>query len=140
MTGVLDETVIQRIREYRLWLDELKAAQRVGAASLLVVNNKSAAAVDQGVTIAAAGQTSFPVTFTAATQDHALAALDLVFYSNSAGTTLALPPVRVEERVVPAGSPKVTTWQVTVQNPDDLNAATYYIKRVVNATDSGAIS
>jgi hypothetical protein len=132
-----DPTLLDKLSEYRRTLDELKNAQRVGAASLVVVKNQSGAAYDDSFTIPASGLSSFSVTFTADTQDYPFATLDLIFYRDSPGS-LFTPQFTVEERLV--SSPKVTVWDVLVNNPDDFNPHTFYVKEVVNSTDSGSIS
>jgi hypothetical protein len=132
-----EDSLLDKLAEYRRWLDELKTAQRVGAASVVVIKNQSGAAYDRSLSIAAGGVSSFSVTFTADVQDYPFATLDMIFYQDTVGS-LFIPQVRVEERLV--SNPKVTTWDVTVNNPDDFNAHTFYVKEVVSATDSGVIS
>lgn len=137
MSVIPDETVLSDLHERRRWLDELKAAQRVGADNLVVVKSQSSATTDFGVTIAAGGLATFSVTFTATLQDYPFTTLDLLFYRDSAGS-IYVPRARIEERLV--STPKVTTWNITLDNDDDFNARTFYVKRIVSSTDSGVIS
>src|SRR5215217_205840 len=94
-----EPTILDNLAEYRRWLDELKTAQRVGAASLLVTKNQSGAAYDRSLSIAAGGVSSFTVTFTADTQDYPFTTLDMIFYMDTVGS-LFIPQVRIEERLV----------------------------------------
>jgi hypothetical protein len=132
-----DPTPLDKLAEYRRALDELKNAQRVGAASLVVIKNQSGATYDDSFTIPAAGLHTFSVTFTADNQDYPFTALDLTFYRDTVGSQF-IPQHTIEERVVT--NPKVTVWDVMVNNADDFNAHTFYVKEIVSSTDSGAIS
>jgi hypothetical protein len=131
-----ESTTLDDLAEYRRWLDELKNAQRVGAASLLVAKTQTGAAYDDSFSIPGNSLHTFSVTFTSDSQDYPFATLDLIIYRDTVGTLFA-PQMTVEERLV--SSPKVTTWDVTVNNPDT-SAHTFYVKEVVSATDSGVLS
>ncbi len=132
------DDVFQLIADRRRELDELKAAQRVGAASLRVLTYMTGSTVDAGATIAAGSSTTLEVRFTTDRQPYPLITLDVYVYKDSAAQQLVLLPMQIEQRLTT--EPRTTVWDATIENPDDLNAATYYFKLAAIALDTGTFS
>jgi hypothetical protein len=132
------DNIITVIADKRRELDELKTAQRVGPASLVVNTYMTGATVDAGATIAAGGSTNLRVRFTTLNQPYPLLTLDVYVYTDSAAQHLVLLPMQIEQRLTT--TPGEAVWDATIENTDDLNAATYYFKVAVVALDAGALS
>src|SRR3712207_5590536 len=112
MSLIGPENIITLIADRRRELDELKGAQRVGPASLVVSTYMTAATVDAGATIAAGGSTNLRVRFATVNQSFPLITLDVYVYADSAAQQLALLPMQIEQRLTTM--PGVTVWDATI--------------------------
>lgn len=132
-----------RVADLRLQLDELKTAQRIGGASLVLQLNSSAAAYDIATSSLPAGaQTLVVPNFTSDTQIYPY--VDLTFRVFMDTTTNEVRPgmtgyPRVTIYQFIAGAEKITVWTLRVTNTTGV-AHTYYFKFYIQSTDSGVIS
>ena len=147
--GLPESNLISSIQEMRTSIDDLKQAQRTGTTALKVFLNQSAAAYDKTFVIGSTVfSTSFAVTFTAAVEDYAIASLifqvfigspTAEFHPNGPGGSPVYPLISIEERPASTSAKRSTIWDMKVTTNDFTNK-NYYLKFLVQSTDSGVIT
>ena len=141
------ELLTHRVNKLRQALDELKSAQRVGARNVVTCPNESSATHDVVRTLSAGSTYTFSLTFVAAHQDYAKAALSYRMYTDGvgevhpfifAGGTAAYPFIEIDPQVSVEFAPRSTFWTIRMSNYGSVTR-TFRVKFHIEATDIGEI-
>lgn len=140
---MMPTTILDVLSSLRKTLDELKGRQVLGASSIKVRANQSAAAYDYTATTAYPSSAIFTVTFTADHQDYAPTDLVPQLSVGTPGHLAALGvdyfPGSFYRLSQDPAHPRITQWRMQVFNFTG-TPLTFYLKVRVNSTDTGVIS